>query len=81
MLYLHQDNQIKLTTQPSGQEHKGYINFIEKIERKQSLVNFFLIWARFQVHTAASMKLTGFWDVAPCSMVEVDRRFGGACCF
>jgi hypothetical protein len=21
-----------------------------------------------------------FWDVAPCSLVEVYRRFSGACC-
>jgi hypothetical protein len=26
------------------------------------------------------MKMT-FWDVAPCTLVEVDRRFGGAFCF
>jgi hypothetical protein len=29
---------------------------------------------RFQVLTAASMKFRVFWDVAPCSHVEVDRR-------
>jgi hypothetical protein len=32
---------------------------------------------RFQV-TAASLKMTIFWDVVPCSLVEVDRRFRGA---
>jgi hypothetical protein len=32
---------------------------------------------RFQVLMAASMKMTVFWDVAPCSLVEVYR---GACC-
>jgi hypothetical protein len=32
---------------------------------------------RFQVLTAASMKFRVFWDVAPCSHVEVDRRFRG----
>jgi hypothetical protein len=26
------------------------------------------------------MKITDFWDVAPCSLVEVYRRFRGACC-
>jgi hypothetical protein len=26
---------------------------------------------RFQVLTAASMKMTVFWDVVPCSLVEV----------
>jgi hypothetical protein len=34
---------------------------------------------RFQVFTAASMKMAAFWDVAPCSLVEVYRRFRRAC--
>jgi hypothetical protein len=34
----------------------------------------------FQVLTAASMKMTAFWDVAPRSLVEVDRRLRGAYC-
>jgi hypothetical protein len=38
------------------------------------------IWVRFQVLTAASMKTAVFWVVAPCSLVEVYRRFRGACC-
>jgi hypothetical protein len=33
----------------------------------------------FQVLTAASMKMAVFWVVAPCSLVEVYRRFRGAC--
>jgi hypothetical protein len=33
---------------------------------------------RFQVLTAASMKFRDFWNVAPCSHVEVDRCFIGA---
>jgi hypothetical protein len=24
--------------------------------------------------------MTAFWDIAPCSLVEVDRRFRGAYC-
>jgi hypothetical protein len=32
----------------------------------------------FQVLTAASMKKTAFWNIAPCSLVEADRRFRGA---
>jgi hypothetical protein len=35
---------------------------------------------RFQVLTAASMKIDVFWDVEPCSLVEVYRRFRAACC-
>jgi hypothetical protein len=27
-----------------------------------------------------SMKMTVFWDVTPCSLVEVYRHFRGACC-
>jgi hypothetical protein len=29
----------------------------------------------FQIFTAASMKMTVFWDVVTCSLVEVSRRF------
>jgi hypothetical protein len=35
---------------------------------------------RFQVLMAASMKIRAFWDVAPCSLVGIDRRFRGAYC-
>jgi hypothetical protein len=31
---------------------------------------------RFKVLTAARMRSRVFWDVTPCSHVEVDRRFG-----
>jgi hypothetical protein len=33
-----------------------------------------------QVLTAASMKMRVFWNIAPCSLVGVDRRFRGAYC-
>jgi hypothetical protein len=33
---------------------------------------------RFQVLTVASLKFRVFWDVAPCSHIEVGRRFRGA---
>jgi hypothetical protein len=36
--------------------------------------------ARFQVLTAKCMKMTVFWDVVPCSLLEIDRRFRGAYC-
>jgi hypothetical protein len=26
------------------------------------------------------MKMTAFWDIAPCILVEVDRRFRDVCC-
>jgi hypothetical protein len=27
------------------------------------------------------MKVAVFWDIAPCSLVGIDRRFGSAYCF
>jgi hypothetical protein len=39
-----------------------------------------LYLVRFQVLTAASMKMAVFWIVAACSLVQVYRRFRGACC-
>jgi hypothetical protein len=35
---------------------------------------------QIRVLTATSMKMTVFWVVAPCSLVEVYRRFRGPCC-
>jgi hypothetical protein len=32
-----------------------------------------------QVLTAVSIKMTAFWDIAPCSLIEVDLHFIGAC--
>jgi hypothetical protein len=37
-------------------------------------------YVRFQVLTTASLKMTAFWDVASCSLVDVDGRFRGAYC-
>jgi hypothetical protein len=33
---------------------------------------------RFQVLTVAGMKMTIFWDVVLCSLVEIDQCFRGA---
>jgi hypothetical protein len=35
---------------------------------------------RFQVLIAANIKMTVFWVVAPCSLVEVYQRFRDPCC-
>jgi hypothetical protein len=35
---------------------------------------------RFQVLKASSINMIAFWNIAPCSPVEVDRRFRGAYC-
>jgi hypothetical protein len=43
-----------------------------------SLLKVLLTWPCCkQVHI---LKMTVFWDVAPCSLVEFYRRFRGACC-
>jgi hypothetical protein len=34
----------------------------------------------FEVLTAVITKMTVFWVVAPCSLVEVTQRFRGPCC-
>jgi hypothetical protein len=33
-----------------------------------------------QIFRAVSMKITAFCHIAPCNLVEVDRRFRGAYC-
>jgi hypothetical protein len=38
------------------------------------------IYVRFHAVTVTSMKFRVFWDVAPCSHIEVDRRFRGSFC-
>jgi hypothetical protein len=35
---------------------------------------------RFEILTVTSMKMAVFWDVAPCSLIDIDRRFRGAYC-
>jgi hypothetical protein len=35
---------------------------------------------RFPVLTAASVKMTAVWDIAPCNFVEVDGHFRGTYC-
>jgi hypothetical protein len=35
---------------------------------------------RYQVLTAVGMKIIALWDRVLCSLVDVDRRLGGAYC-
>jgi hypothetical protein len=39
-----------------------------------------LFLAGFEVLTAVVMKNTIFWDTTPCSLLSVNRRFGGSYC-
>jgi hypothetical protein len=60
-------------------------NFIRFPRMPQYIISFnihgeYSCFVTFQFLKAASMKSV-FWDVAPCSLVEVYRRFRGAYCF
>jgi hypothetical protein len=39
-----------------------------------------LDYMRVQVLTATGMNMAVFWDVAPCSLVDIDQRFRGPYC-
>jgi hypothetical protein len=61
---------LRLTIIPNSLPHQCYVI------RTSPEVSVYVV--RSQVLTAASMKMTAFWDIALCSLVEVDRRFRGA---
>jgi hypothetical protein len=46
---------------------------VQEKHLRSSVVSIHLV--RLQVLMAASMKMTVFWDVVPCSLVQVYRRF------
>jgi hypothetical protein len=48
--------------------------------RRRLCLSIITAFARFQVLKAASKKKTVFLMVAPCSLLEVYRRFRGDCC-
>jgi hypothetical protein len=54
------------------------VKVFNNLYEMQRFTNTF-ITVRFEVLTAASIKMAIFWVVAPCSLVEVQRRFRGAC--
>jgi hypothetical protein len=56
------------------QTHAKYHKCAQK--RKKTLKKL----VRFIVLTVAGMKITAFWDIALCSLLEANRRFRGAYC-
>jgi hypothetical protein len=52
--------------------------FIKDRHWSLSWDSWIFISVRLQALTAASMKMTVFWDVAPCTLIEIDRHFGDA---
>jgi hypothetical protein len=47
---------------------------------RNSMLKTVFTQVRFQILTAASIRMTAFWETAPYNLVEVDRRFRGAYC-
>jgi hypothetical protein len=50
------------------------------LRRSVVLFSLWKLLVTFQVLMVAIMKVAAFWDTAPCSLIEVDRRFRGAYC-
>jgi hypothetical protein len=50
------------------------------ITKQRRLFSFSVFQNAFWNASLTLMKITVFWDVAPCSMVEVYRRFTGVYC-
>jgi hypothetical protein len=77
MLHQNANNYIQdhMAPQSRGPQTTTKISFICFLYRvvKSCLV-------RFQVLTVASMKIRAFWDIAPFSLVGVDRHFRGVYC-
>jgi hypothetical protein len=49
-------------------QHSG---LLDTFSNEKLMLNFWL---------TASMKVTVFWDVARCSLIEINRRFGDVYC-
>jgi hypothetical protein len=49
-------------------------------EKQLKVITNVIMYVRFHVLTAVSTKIVAFWDIAPWSLVEIDRRFRGEYC-
>jgi hypothetical protein len=58
-----------------GEIRNDYRVLVEKPEGKRPLT---LLTHRCEDNI--KMKITAFWDIAPCSLVEVDRRYSRGYC-
>jgi hypothetical protein len=56
------------------------LDFLNETSNKHHIGKHLLDAVGFEVLTAMSTKIAVFWVVAPCSLVEVYRRFRGPCC-
>jgi hypothetical protein len=59
---------------PSFRHHTQDSNYIPTCNLSEvTAVKY--VFVGYKVLTAASMKMTAFWDIEPCSLVGVDRRY------
>jgi hypothetical protein len=70
---------IKIDLRETALEDVNLNHLVQDWDRWQAVVNTKRT-VRFQILTAASMKFRVFWDILPCSQVDVDRCFRGAYC-
>jgi hypothetical protein len=59
---------------------RGIPGFRGTLFGKHCLIIPFIVRYQSRTHIEYLLKMTDFWVVAPCSLVEVYRRFTGACC-
>jgi hypothetical protein len=54
------------------------ICIVDRVTKRVNISGYSCNLVRFQVLTATNMKMTAFWNDAPCSLAELNRRFRGA---
>jgi hypothetical protein len=78
-IYLCLGRSFPRNMSPEKQNNK---NIIVKIDSRLCFWNLhgISLQLKFHVLRATSMKMAVFWDVASCSLVDINRRFWGAYC-
>jgi hypothetical protein len=46
----------------------------------QKIMNFIICFRTGLLATYGSTRAIAFWDMTPCRLVQIDRRFGATCC-
>jgi hypothetical protein len=65
---------------PNNMKYGTHFYFLTKLSKPVRSSDNTYHEVRFQVLAETNMKMIVFWDVGPCSLVEVYRRFRGTCC-
>jgi hypothetical protein len=79
-------NFLPTFSQKSHPEFQSHVNYCCKLNLDSAISILFYILqnknssvVRFQILKATCMKMAAFWDMALCSLVEVNRRFRDEC--